>query len=119
MGKFPTTCLSHSECMKTLKLKYDEYWQVLQHGDATDNKMRAKLLGEELHLKVANGELPSTDPGILSITQAHLDIIARIALAFTYPFWRFDPSCMLYNYRHFSICVTLITYSHTFDFAGK
>jgi len=105
--------------MKTLKLKYDEYWQVLQHGDATDNKMRAKLLGEELHLKVANGELPSTDPGILSITQAHLDIIARIALAFTYPFWRFDASCILHKLKGVSISETLITCSHTFDFAGK
>jgi len=54
--------------------------------------MRAKLLRQEIDLKVANGELPSADPGDLSFTPAHLDILACIILSFEYPYFRFVPS---------------------------
>ena len=81
--------------------------------------MREDLLRQELEEMVRNGELPSTNPCDQSITQGNLDIIARITLVFTFPFWRLDPSRIWQTHKHASMGETMLTDLRTFEYAGK
>jgi len=81
--------------------------------------MREDLLRQELEEMVRNGELPSTNPCDQSITQGNLDIIARITLVFTFPFWRLDPSRIWQTGKHASMGENMLADSRTFEYAGK